>query len=334
MLSARTRGLLVVIAALAAVGIGAPQSGPYILLLTTKALVLALLAMSTDLLLGYTGLPSLGQAAFMGVGAYFTAILASRHGIGLGCDFALVLVGGALVGAVLAALFGLLAMRASGVYFLMITLALGMVVWGVVYKWTSLTGGDNGMNLTTSPTCVVPLGNPRTFFYLSLGIFTFVLAGLWVLVNSPFGRSLMGIRESEIRMRILGYNTWLHKYLAFIVGGACGGLAGVLYAHLNHIVSPEVALLGTSVDALLMVILGGPGTLVGPVIGATIIVFLREYLSTLVTWWLYVLGAVYILTIYFLPEGLMGIPHYVRNFRQAKTATELVAASSVDKPAA
>jgi branched-chain amino acid transport system permease protein len=122
--------------------------------------------------------------------------------------------------------------------------------------------------------------------------------------------------------------------LAFVLSGALGGLSGVLWAHVNHIVTPEVSLLGMSVDALLMVILGGPGTLVGPVIGAAIIVFLREYLSTLVTWWLYVLGAVYILTIYFLPEGLMGIPRYLRDTRQAKTAAKPVAAASQDQPAA
>ena len=330
---ARARYLLIVVAVLAVVGVGAPHAGPYLLLLTTKSLIIAMLAMSTDLLLGYTGLPSLGQAAFMGVGAYFAAIVANRYGLGLGCDFALVLAGGALVGAILAALFGLLAVRATGVYFLMITLALGMVVWGVVYKWTSLTGGDNGMNLTTSPTCGVGLQDPTNYFYLSLAIFVLVLGSLYVLVNSPFGRSLLGIRESEVRMRILGYNTWLHKYLAFIISGACGGIAGVLWAHLNHIVSPEVAILGTSVDALLMVILGGPGTLVGPAIGAAIIVFLREYLSTLITWWLYVLGAVYILTIYYLPEGLMGIPEYIRNARHAKGAVEPVAAVSIDKSA-
>jgi branched-chain amino acid transport system permease protein len=331
--SGRTKKVLGVVGVLAVLGMAAPQAGPFILLLTTKALIFGMLAMSTDLLLGYTGLPSLGQAAFMGVGAYFAAILANRYGFGLGCDLAAVLAGGALAGALLAALFGLLAMRATGVYFLMITLALGMVVWGVVYRWHSLTGGDNGMNLATSPVCLVNLGDPAIFFYLVLVLFVLLLAGLYVLVNSPFGRGLLGIRESEIRMRILGYHTWLHKYLVFIVSGACGGLSGVLWVHLNHIVSPEVAILGASVDTLLMVILGGPGTLVGPAIGAAIVVFLREYFSTLVTWWLYVLGAVYILTIYYLPEGLMGIPDYLRTAHRSKGAAEPAAGVSIDKSA-
>jgi branched-chain amino acid transport system permease protein len=138
---------------------------------------------------------------------------------------------------------------------------------------------------------------------------------MYVLVNSPFGRSLVGIREREARMRILGYNTWLHKYIIFVVAGGFGGLAGVLWAFLNGIVSPGDVILTTSVDALLMVVLGGPGTLVGSAIGATVVVFLRDYLATLVQWWQYVLGGVYVLTILFLPGGLMGIPERIRRSR-------------------
>jgi len=130
---------------------------------------------------------------------------------------------------------------------------------------------------------------------------------LYVLVQSPFGRSLAGIRERELRMQILGYNTWLHKYIAFIIAGAFGGLSGVLWAHTAGIVSPVNVELPTSVDALLMVVLGGSGTLVGAAIGTAIVFGLREYLSTLVPWWQYVLGGVYVLTILYLPMGLMGI---------------------------
>jgi branched-chain amino acid transport system permease protein len=136
-------------------------------------------------------------------------------------------------------------------------------------------------------------------------------------VQSPFGRSLTGIRERELRMKILGYNTWLHKYIAFIIAGGFGGLSGVLWAHTAGIVSPENVVLTTSVDALLMAVLGGAGTLVGGVIGAGIVFGLREYLSTLVPWWQYVLGAVYVLTILYLPTGLMGIPQQLRQRRMA-----------------
>jgi len=308
-----------VIAALALVGLIAPFSGSFVLLLLTKALVFAILVMSTDLLLGYTGLPPLGQSAFLAIGAYLAAILATRYGVGLGCDALAVLALGALAGGTLAAVFGLIAIRASGVYFMMITMALGMIVWGVAHRWNSMTSGDNGINLPQRPVCGADFGDPVAYFYLALAAFVLVLGAYSVLVRSPFGRTLLGIRESEPRMRILGYNTWLHKYIVFIISGTGGGLAGVLWIYFNRIVSPEDAVMRTSVDALLMVILGGPGTLVGSAIGAAAVIFLREYVSTLVTWWLYILGAVYILTIYYLPEGLMGIPAMVRNARARRS---------------
>ena len=143
-----------------------------------------------------------------------------------------------------------------------------------------------------------------------------------MLVKSLFGRSLEGIREREIRMRILGYNTWLHKYIAFIIAGGFGGLAGVLWAHANGHVSPEDVVLTTSVDALLMVVLGGSGTLVGGAIGAGVVLFLREYLSTLVPWWQYVLGGVYVLVILYLPGGLMSIPARLRQWLKPAATRE------------
>jgi branched-chain amino acid transport system permease protein len=155
---------------------------------------------------------------------------------------------------------------------------------------------------------------------------------LYIIVRSPFGRSLVGIREREPRMKILGYNTWLHKYIAFIIAGAFGGLSGVLWAHTAGIVSPENVVLTTSVDALLMAVLGGAGTLVGGVIGAGVVLFIREYLSTVVHWWQYVLGGVYVLVILYLPGGLMSIPGRVRQWRGAAefgSRTELGGSSAL-----
>ena len=219
--------ILMVAVALAALAYIVPNSSSFVVLLATRALVFAILAMSLDILLGFTGLPSLGQAAYFGVGAYLTAILATKFHIGLGWDFWLVVIYGMLIGAALAALFGLFAIRASGVYFLMITLALGQCVWGLAYRWNSLTGGDNGISVTARPAFGLDLTNERTFFFLVFAFFVATLIVLYVLVQSPFGRSLAGIRERELRMQILGYNTWLHKYIAFIIAGAFGGLSGV-----------------------------------------------------------------------------------------------------------
>ena len=313
---------MIVIGALLALLIVTPYASSYVIVLITYALVYSILAMSLDILLGYTGLPSLGQAAYLGMGAYLTAILATQYDFGLGWDFWVVLVLGILAGAAAAAFFGLFAIRATGVYFLMITLALGQCVWGLAYRWNSLTGGDNGINLPPRPQFGINLANDVTYFYIVFGCFAVSLLTLYILVKSPFGRSLEGIREREPRMRILGYNTWLHKYIAFVIAGGYGGLAGVLWAHLSGLVSPSDVLLTTSVDALLMVVLGGAGTLVGGVIGAALIVFLRDYLSTMVTWWLYVLGGVYILTILYLPGGLMGLLERIRRRRALSASPE------------
>lgn len=299
---------MTVIALVVAVAIVVPHTGSFGILLSARILVFAILAMSVDILIGFAGLASMGQAAYLGMGAYLTAILASKYQFGLDWTFWLVVMLGILIGAATAAFFGLLAIRATGVYFLMITLALGQCVWGLAYRWNSLTGGDNGINILTRPSFGIQLSNDVTFFYLVLGFFSASLLILYVLVRSPFGRSLRGIRERELRMRILGYNTWLHKYIAFIIAGGFGGLAGVLWAHTNGIVTPEDVVLTTSVDALLMVVLGGAGTLIGGAIGAAVVLLLQEYLSTLVPWWQYVLGGVYVLTILYLPTGLMGIP--------------------------
>jgi branched-chain amino acid transport system permease protein len=310
--------ILIVVVALATVALLVPHTTSFIILLATRALAFSILVMSLDLLLGFTGLASLGQAAYLGVGAYLTAILAARYQIGLGYDFWLVAAFGMLGAAALAALFGLLATRATGVYFLMITLALGQCVWGLAYRWNSLTGGDNGINLEHRPKFGIDLANQVTFFYVVFGFFAASLLVLYTIVRSPFGRSLVGIREREPRMKILGYNTWLHKYIAFIIAGAFGGLSGVLWAHTAGIVSPENVVLTTSVDALLMVVLGGAGTLVGGIIGASVVLFIREYLSTLVHWWQYVLGGVYVAVILYLPGGLMSIPGRIRQWRTAQ----------------
>jgi len=320
--------ILIVVAVLAAFVFAIPHFGSFVTLLATRAMAFAILAMSVDLLLGYTGLSSMGQAAYFGVGAYLTGVLATKFHFGLGWDFWVVVLLAILLGMALAALFGLFAIRATGVYFLMITLALGQCVWGLAYRWNSLTGGDNGLNLNARPDFGLDLNNAVTFFYLVFAFFTASMALMYLLVRSPFGRSLAGIRERELRMKILGYDTWLHKYIIFIIAGGFGGLSGVLWAHTNGHVSPETLVLTTSVDSLLMVVLGGTGTLVGGAIGAAIVFGLREFLSTLVPWWQYVLGGVYVLTILYLPTGLMGIPARIR---QAHSATKKTPDQSAKK---
>ena len=308
--------ILVVIALLALVAMAVPFTNSFVILLATRVLVFSILAMSVDLLLGFTGLSSLGQAAYLGIGTYMAGILATKYGFGLDASFWVVIVLGMLGGAALAAFFGLFAIRATGTYFLMITLALGQCIWGLAYRWNSLTGGDNGLNMPRKPEFWgLKLSHDVTMFYVAFCFFAVSLIALYSITRSPFGRSLEGIRERELRMSILGYNVWLHKYMAFVIAGAFGGLAGVLWAHTNGIISPEDLVLTMSVDALLMVVLGGAGTLIGAVLGCALVLALREYLSTLVPWWQYALGLVYILTILYLPNGLMGLPAQIRSMR-------------------
>jgi branched-chain amino acid transport system permease protein len=282
----------------------APVLSAYPLTLLTQAAIIAILAMSLDVLLGYTGLPSLGHAAYFGVAAYAVGILTTEYQRG----FLTCLVVGVALAALTAAIFGLLAIRASGTYFLMITLALGMVVWGLAFRWVSMTKGDNGIAGVPRPELGLPwsLSLPLPFFYFALTAAVAAWAVLGLLVRSPFGMGLQGIRESESRMRALGYNVWLHKYLAFVIAGAFAGFAGVFWAYYNGFVSPVDVQLVTSVETLLMVALGGPGTLAGPALGATIIIFLKNFVSVYTKRWLLILGAVYIGVILFAPQGVLG----------------------------
>jgi len=290
--------------AVALVAVVAPFLPSYPLTLVTQVAIMAVLAMSLDVLLGYTGLPSLGHAAYFGVAAYAVGILSTERQAG----FVTCLLAGLVLAALTAAVFGLVAIRATGTYFLMITLALGMVVWGLAFRWVSMTKGDNGIAGVPRPDPGLPwnLNAPLPFFYFALAAAALAWIALGTLARSPFGLTLKGIRESETRMRALGYDVWLHKYLAFVIAGLFAGFAGVLWAYYNGFVSPVDVQLVTSVETLLMVALGGPGTLAGPALGAAVIVFLKNFVSVYTKRWLLILGAVYIGVILFAPRGVLG----------------------------
>jgi branched-chain amino acid transport system permease protein len=297
------RRAILAIAAVALLLGAPPLLPPYPLTLLTQILIYAVFAMSLDLLLGYTGLASLGHAAYFGVAAYVVAILVTRNQ----ASFWTCLVAAILVATAVAAVFGLVAIRATGVYFLMITLALGMIVWGLAFRWVSVTMGDNGISGIPRPTLLgVSFAAPLPFHYLSLAVFLLAFAALWLIVRSPFGLSLRGIRETERRMRALGYDVWLHKYVAFVLAGAFAGLAGALWAYYNGFVSPVEVHLITSVETLLMVALGGPGTLFGPILGSAVIVLFKHLLSLYTKRWLLILGLVYIGVIVLTPRGILG----------------------------
>jgi len=282
-----------------------PQFLPvYFTHLLILTLVYGLAAMSLDLLLGYTGLTSFGHAAYFGTAAYTMGVAIVRLHVrplpAMGV--------GVLGAAVLAALFGLLAIRATAVYFLIITLALGMGMWGLAYRWVSVTGGDNGLPgiLPVDLGFGWPLRDAVALYYFILTACAVAAFLLYRLTVSPFGLALRGIRESEGRMRMLGFNTWLHKYVAFVVAGGTAGLAGTLYAAYNGFVSPTDLHITGSAEQVLVVILGGSGTLFGSMIGAGLVVFLRNLISAYTQRWLLILGIVFIATVMYAPEGVLG----------------------------
>jgi ABC-type branched-subunit amino acid transport system permease subunit len=288
----------------------------YYVSLITRALILAILAMSVNLLLGYLGLASVGHAVFFGISAYTLAIV-TRHMAGAVWPA----IGMALLAAVLAgALFGLLALRTRDIFFLVIMLAFSQITYAIAISWQSLTGGDDGLPGLLRPELFPNLSlKPFMHFYIFVVIiFLLIMIGFWLLVSSPFGLTLKGIRDSEDRMKILGYNVWLYKYLAFIISALIGGISGILFAYYYGCPTPKDVGLIRSSTALIMVILGGSGTLVGPVIGAILIVFLEELFSLITERWLLVLGLVYVIVVLLSPEGLLGAL-----IKRAKTTPEL-----------
>jgi len=303
------------VAAAAAALLVLPLALPsYQLGVLTKTLIFSIFAMSLNLTLGYVGLPSLGHAAYFGVGAYAVALLALRVAASFWLDFGLALVAAAAT----AALFGLLALRARGAYFLMITLALAQVLWGLAFGWRGLTGGDDGLPGVPRPGVGMPwsLSDGVRFYYFVLLVFAAVTGALWIILRSPFGRALVGIRESEGRMDVLGYDTWLYKYVAFVLAGFFAGVAGALFAYYNGFVSPAYLSIVFSAMALIMVILGGAGTLLGPVVGSFVIVCLENLVSSYTQRWVIVLGLIYITVTLFAPAGLVGLVLRLRASRQ------------------
>jgi branched-chain amino acid transport system permease protein len=287
--------------------------------LLTQAWIFAIVAMSLDLLVGFTGLVNFSQAAFFGVGAYGAAIGATRfHVTGFGSGMAL----GIACSVVTAALFGLIALRAEGTGFIIITIALNQIVWGLAYQWVSVSNGDNGITGLTRPALFgIDLSGNTGYYYVCLGALLIALVLLTAIVRSPFGLVLQGVRETPRRMRALGYDVWLYRYLALIVSAAIAGFAGVLFAWYNQFVGPGSLALDRSTQFLIMVILGGIGTLYGQLLGSTIVVFLSNGLSAITQRWELILGGVYFVIVLFAPDGLVGLGRRIAQRIQGRRAS-------------
>ncbi|WP_213736362.1 branched-chain amino acid ABC transporter permease [Bradyrhizobium sp. dw_411] len=267
--------------------------------LATEILIFGVLAMSIDILAGFAGRTSLGHGAIFGVSTYVVVYATAQAGLSPATSFALGIAAATLV----AVVFGLLAVRTSGVYFLLLTLALGMIVWGICLRWTQVTGGENGMRGDVRPEWLV---SHRAFYWAVLAAASLVSYAMWRFVRSPFGLTLLGIRDSESRMRSLGYNVSVHLFVGFAVSGFFAGVAGALYAMFNNFVSPSTVALAQSVEGVLMMIAGGVGTLFGGFVGAAAIIALENVVSSYTERWQMVLGITFILIMIFTPEGIIG----------------------------
>lgn len=276
----------------------------YIQNLLTLVIIYAIFAMSLNILAGYTGLISLGHAAFFGVGGYTVAIFIQKLGI---TSFWIGAPAGILMAGIIAAVLGLIALRVSGNYFLLVTFGLSELLVVVASKWYAVTNGTDGIANLPLPNVNIPNFhfNYTSFYFFVSIVFIVCYFLMFRFIHSPFGEALQGIRESETRMRALGYNVWFYKYVAFIVAGIFAGVAGVLFAHYNGVVVPFQLDIPVSTLALLICIAGGLRIIWGPVLGSVVVV-LVQYFSSIYfpERWPLVLGIVFILTVMFLRGGI------------------------------
>ncbi len=297
------RGSLIALVVVAAVLLVLPRmlGGDFYINMASQVLIYALFALSLNLMLGYGGMVSLGHAAYLGVAGY-TCILLVTAGYGQ-LTSAVIAV---LFSTAFAGLFGVLSLRAPGLGFIMITLAIGQIVWGIAYRANSLTGGDNGMSFPARP---IPFGfdirGATSFYYFTLSVFAIAFFFLWRFSRSPFGASLRGTKEQPRRMRMLGHNVWLVQLLTFVMAGFWASIASVLFVYYNLFLSPHALGLQQSAEILLMAILGGATSLTGPIVGAAIITLIKNVISTYVERWNTLLGAIFVIVIIFMPYGLV-----------------------------
>jgi branched-chain amino acid transport system permease protein len=324
--------IAIAVAILALIAVPYVVQNIYYVNIASQILLYAIFALGLNVLVGYAGLVSLGHAGLFGVASYGVAFMLAA-GYGHTAAIAAAIVVGLLATAIVAAL----SLRATGISFIMITLALGEIIWGLAYRWISVTNGDNGINVATRP---MPFGLSLTsasaFYDATLIVFLIAVAAIAIFVRSPFGAALRGTRDQPRRMNALGYHVWMIRFGAFMFSGLLTSIAGILFVYYNQFISPQALALTASAEVLLMAISGGAGTLLGPVVGAALVVIvknvvsgvrltapsgvlllviMKNVLNTLFEHWNFLLGAIFVLIVIFVPEGL--VPGFVRLARSA-----------------
>jgi branched-chain amino acid transport system permease protein len=287
------------------------MTGIYYINVASQILFYAIFALGLNVLVGYAGLVSLGHAGLFGVTAYATGYILQ---LGFGHPIAILVA--LVIGMISMAVYAALSLRSTGIGFIMITLALGEILWGLAYRWISLTGGDNGLSLQTRPQ---PFGfsmsDVNTFYYATLIIFLLSLAAVTVFVRSPLGAALMGTRDQARRMNALGYHVWAIRFCACLFSGLLTSVSAILFVYYTQFISPQTLALTASAEVLLMVISGGAGTLLGPIVGAGLVVIVKTVVSGFLERWNFLLGAIFVAIVILMPEGL--VPGSARLWRLA-----------------
>jgi branched-chain amino acid transport system permease protein len=319
------RRVAIVIAVLALIAVPYAITETYYVNIASQILLYAIFAIGLNVLVGYAGLVSLGHAGLFGVAAYTVAYL-----LAAGYSHTFAIASGIVIGLASTAGFAALALRSSGISFIMITLALGEIIWGVAYRWISLTNGDNGISVASRPAPFgFSLASAKSFYDATLIVFLLAVVAVAIFVRSPLGAALCGTRDQPRRMTALGYHVWMTRFWAFMLSGLLTSVAGILFVYYNQFISPQALALTASAEGLLMVISGGAGTLLGPIVGAALVVIVKNVVSAYVTRWNFMLGAIFVAIVVFMPEGL--VPGAVRLARAAlkvrgrgKTRTSLM----------
>jgi branched-chain amino acid transport system permease protein len=273
----------------------------YYINIASQILLYAVFALGLNVLVGYGGLVSLGHAGLFGIAAYAGAIA-----INSGDNHFVAIVAALAVTIAIAAVFAVLALRGTGLGFVMITVALGQIVWGVAYRWISITNGDNGISVASRPSPFgLSLASASGFYYATLLIFLLAVAAVAVFVHSPLGAALRGTRDQPRRMNALGYHVWMIRFCACLFSGLLTAVAGILFVYYNQFISPQALALTSSAEVLLMAISGGAGTLLGPIVGAALVVIVKNVVSACVERWNFMLGAIFVAIVILMPEGLV-----------------------------
>ncbi len=304
------------------------MGGIYYINVASQILFYAVFALGLNVLAGYGGLVSLGHAALFGISAYATGYILQA-----GFGHPVAIIGALLAGVASMAMFAVLSLRSTGIGFIMITLALGQILWGLAYRWISLTGGDNGINLHGRPAPFgIPLTSAAAFYYTTLIVFVVAVAAVAIFVRSPLGAALKGTRDQPRRMNALGYHVWAIRFWACLFSGLLTSLSGILFVYYTQFISPQTLALTSSAEVLLMVISGGAGTLLGPIVGAGLVVVVKSVVSGFIERWNFLLGAIFVAIVILMPEGL--VPGSARLWRLAwrKIATARKPVAAEGKP--